>query len=79
MSVRILYDSSAGAAALYCSSSGWAFGPVIRDADGVPAPDLALEWLAWLRERGTDPRLLSDADLERAYVTWRDARHVEEA
>jgi hypothetical protein len=71
MGIRILYDPSAGAAVLTCSSTGWAFGPVIRDdEDGVPAPDLAQEFLDWI---GVDPRLLTDADLERAYVAWRDA------
>jgi len=54
MGVHILYDPSEGAAVLWCSTTDWAFGPVIRDnefGDGVSAVELAEEFLAWLGEQ----------------------------
>ena len=69
MSICILRGERA--AALYCSTSGWAFGPVFY---GDSAAEDAEAFVGWCeRKRGT-LRLLSDAELERFYYDWR--RHI---
>lgn len=57
MGVRILAGTN-GQAALYCSTSGFAFGPIFENES------LAQVFLWWL---GTDPRSLTDSLLEREY------------
>ena len=56
-----------GKATLFCSSTGWAFGPVFESRDQ------ASEFLAWL---DVDPRSLEDRDLELRYTAYRAARRV---
>ena len=65
---------------MFCSTTGWAFGPVFKDEhaqevpedcemlDGRDLVDLFLEWLA------KDPRGLSDKKLEEAYGIFVNAR-----
>ena len=85
MGVRILEDSGAGLAALYCSTSDVAFGPVFYD-DARRAYDKAQEFLDWLDhapnwasyEKASDlwlgnrhdPRELTNAGLQLAYADW---------
>jgi hypothetical protein len=64
MGVRILYDERQDLACLYCSTSGWAFGPVVgpyeldrHDPDHQTDPVEILEqFLRWLREADYVPR-----------------------
>jgi len=61
MGVRILIDKDSGQAVFYCSTTDWAFGPLMRDAD------VAETFLNWLAE---DPRLLVDHDLESKWTDF---------
>jgi len=71
MSVRIAYDTGSDVACLYCSTTGWAFGPVFSCRDD------AEDFLAWL-EAGElagalvsrDPRRYRDQELARLHVEW---------
>jgi hypothetical protein len=75
MGVRILanddnsYRDHVGLAALYCSTSDWAFGPVFYDAEGHSARERAEAFCRWLGNR--EPRRMSDQELEAAYAEWR--------
>jgi len=62
MGVRII-DGGADGAAFYCSTSGFAFGPVFEDAYE------AEEFLQWLPE---DPRKYKDWELEEKLVEFHD-------
>jgi hypothetical protein len=71
--VRILHDPEQKAAVLYCSTSEWAFGPVISAAyfdvkpDRLFPPDeIAMAFLRWLQ---VDPRSFEDHKLE---SKWHD-------
>lgn len=79
MSVQILHDTRTDAAALFCNTTDWAFGPVFT------TPDQAESFLIWLdagaaarlsvppimgTANGRDPRQFSDNDLERLYHAW---------
>jgi hypothetical protein len=67
MSVRD--TRSEGKSALFCSSSGWAFGPVFNSRGEVRS------FLRWYdKQHGLDLRLLSDRDLESLHSTWRTYR-----
>jgi len=76
MGVRILYDSKDNHAALYCSVTDWAFGPVFtkdrethRDAD--ERAEAFCRWVYATHPAGArDPRLLSDAEMQVAYSAW---------
>jgi len=86
MSVHILTDSTGETAAMYCSTSDWAFGPVFNCKDGHDADDRAELFLRWLKAVPTwdcyeqvaprlfrgerDPRVLTESGLERAYADW---------
>jgi hypothetical protein len=86
MGVRILFDRDHDIAALYCSTTGVAFGPTFHScADGytVDAHDVAWQFLEWLQSYeptlneirwgsgfGGDPRRLTDAGLLSAYAKW---------
>jgi hypothetical protein len=81
MGVHTLYDSEEGQAVMFCSTSGWAFGPVFKDenAKGVPddcemadARQLVDLFLEWLQER--EPREMEDKELEHYYGTFMGAR-----
>lgn len=70
MGVRVLESKDGKMAALYCSTSMWAFGPIFYESeDGKWSPtDSALAFLHWL---GGDPRIMTDEHLERAHHEWR--------
>ena len=68
MGVRILHDSENDQAALYCSTTDLAFGPVFTDAGIHDAHERAEAFLRWLR---VDARRLSDAELQARYHEWR--------
>lgn len=71
MSVRTVHEVAAGVACLYCSTTGWAFGPVFNSRDE------AEDFLAWL-EAGelagaldsADPRRYRDQELARLHGEW---------
>jgi hypothetical protein len=54
MGVRILQDKDSDKCCLYCSTSGWAFGPIFYSGDE------AVKFLDWFPG---DPRSLSDQEL----------------
>lgn len=67
MGVRTIGDYDC--AAMYCSVTDWAFGPVFGEVDGHDAReriDLFLEWLP------LDPRKYSDNELHDKYVEFLD-------
>lgn len=68
MGVRILHDARADEAVLFCSTSGWAFGPVFSEHEGHSADERAESFLRWLV---IDPRSLDQTDLERKHSEWR--------
>ena len=86
MGVRVLYDREADRAALYCSTSDVAFGPIFYDGDCAhDAQERAEAFLDWLTTtphwatldkepligRGRhDARELTDAGLQAAYSQW---------
>lgn len=82
MGVHILHDQRADQAALFCSTSDWAFGPVFCAQGGKDAYERAQAFLRWLdanppappvgRLLGSrfDVRVMTDKELERAYVQW---------
>ena len=91
MGVHILYDPKQGAACLYCSTSGWAFGPTFEDGgktldytDGQERAEAFLRWTdttetwrvyakhpsVFVRGSHRDPRELTDAGMESAYMDW---------
>jgi hypothetical protein len=65
MGVRIL-EGGAGAA-MYCSTTDWAFGPVFSDSDTHDAGERIEAFLRWLK---SEPRRLTDAELEAKYSEW---------
>lgn len=85
MSVRIIHDAADSIAALYCSTSEHAFGPVFHDSNG-PASEAASAFLGWLKTytppadhveafgwRG-DARNLTPEGMEHAVATFRASR-----
>lgn len=69
-------EKEEGRAVLYCSTTGWAFGPVFRSSDE------AERFLTWLRETPnqektllglskSDPRSYDEPVLERLYWNFR--------
>ncbi|HZO51192.1 MAG TPA: hypothetical protein VFB63_00680 [Bryobacteraceae bacterium] len=67
MGVRILYDAEGDLAALYCSTTDVAFGPVFYDGDEHNAGERAEAFTRWLKR---DARTLTDSELQRAYSEW---------
>jgi hypothetical protein len=67
MGVRILNAGSQ--AALYCSTSEVAFGPIFHDDDDHDADERAEAFLRWLAPR--DPREFIGDELEQKYAEWR--------
>ncbi len=61
MGVRILEDRKSGEAVFYCSTTDWAFGPVMKDGETAEA------FFKWLN---TDPRLMTDSQLEGRWVEF---------
>lgn len=70
MGCRILYDAFQDLAALYCSSSDVAFGPVFYAGEIGDDPDAQSRAEAFLRWLRVDPRGMLDADLLRAQSHW---------
>jgi hypothetical protein len=69
MGVRILHDRDHNQAVLTCSTTDWAFGPVVGEREGVDAdPSERLEaFLEWLK---VDPRAFSESYLATKYSAW---------
>lgn len=65
MGVRILGNRTT---ALYCSTTDWAFGPVIYEDSQHDAEERAEAFLRWLGPR--DPRRFTDTELQNAYSQW---------
>lgn len=61
MGCRIL-EAKTGEAVFYCSTSDWAFGPVMDNYEE------AEEFLKWLK---VDPRQFKDSELESKYCDFR--------
>ena len=55
-------------ACLYCSTSGWAFGPLFRGDSRHDAAERAEAFLRWIPP--LNPRRMSDDELTRAYRAW---------
>ena len=66
MGVRVLYGNQH--AALYCSTSEWAFGPVFYDTPTYDAEARAMSFLRWLGAR--DARQFTDKALNDLYSQW---------
>ena len=71
MSIRILRNAEDTRAALYCSTTDWAFGPVFGEyhedwpgGERLDASEVALEFIGWLL---LDAREYKDANLEAKY------------
>jgi hypothetical protein len=73
VAVRILFDDDDNLAALYCSTSDWAFGPVFQGDRETNAQVCAVQFLDWL---AIDPRTLDDSKLEAKYSEWLAARNT---
>ena len=77
MGVRILHDKTHDKAALFCSTSDWAFGPVFYpNENGIDALGMAQAFIEWLR---VDPRRLGESELQKKYsefasMNWRECR-----
>jgi hypothetical protein len=66
MGVRIVHDGDN--AALYCSTTEWAFGPLFSSDDNHDAEERAQAFCRWLG--GREPRRMSDQELAHAYGEW---------
>lgn len=66
MGVRIL-KGYGDMAALYCSTSGVAFGPVFSDDDDHTADERAEAFCRFLKQ---DARSFSDSELQLKYSAW---------
>lgn len=91
MGVRLIHDADENRVAMYCSTSGFAFGPVFEySADPVGDAQDFLDWLAAgaapklgvkparAGADGLDPRQFDDGPLETLFVEWRRDRKPEE-
>ena len=67
MGCRILEDKENGAV-FYCSTTGWAFGPVMDDEEE------AEEFMNWLHG---DPRSYTEKDLLNAYAKFRTEQEAQ--
>ena len=63
MGVRILHDNKNDYCCLYCSTSMWAFGPIMY------SPDEAEAFLEYLGKK--DARWFTDKELESKYYDFR--------
>jgi hypothetical protein len=81
MSVCVLHDEKHDLAALYCSSSDFAFGPVFSANHGKDATERAEAFLRWIdanpKPNATsrlfdrfDVRHLNDQEISLAYSEW---------
>ena len=69
MGVRILQDTKNRQSCLYCSTSGWAFGPVFGDEDE------AAEFIQWYERHFGDPRKHSNKEIEVHHSAWLKLTH----
>ncbi len=67
MGCRIMHDREQNIAALYCSTTDVAFGPVFNDGDNWEAEERAYAFCRWLN---VDPRTFDDGELLGRYSTW---------
>ena len=63
MGVRILCDGENGDSCFYCSTTMWAFGPVMRDYETAEG------FCEWLNQ---DARKYKDTELETKYYEYLD-------
>lgn len=81
MAVCILHDTRADMAAIYCSTSDFAFGPVFSSDHGKSSEERAAAFLRWIdanpRPNGIsktfgrfDVRHLNDQEMSLAYSDW---------
>jgi hypothetical protein len=70
MGVRILHDGLQSMAALYCSTSDVAFGPVFTDGGAPNYEDASERAEAFLRWLPQDARRYEDGRLQERYSEW---------
>lgn len=73
MSINVLSDRYDEGAILYCSTSDWAFGPVIYRTDNHAASERAEFFQIWARIKGLSLRLLRAGELESAWLDYQEA------
>lgn len=59
-------------AVFYCSTSDWAFGPL------MPSIEVAEAFLAWMDKRAIRPRILHDHELNELWHEFQ-AEHIDES
>jgi hypothetical protein len=64
MGLRILYDPADDMAVMYCSTSDWAFGPVLYGPDANDRCQAFIDWLP------RDARTYDQPELERLFSEW---------
>lgn len=64
MSVKI-YETKAGEAFFCESCTDWVFGPLMADYEE------AAGFLYWLKDKGVDPRIPTDSEMEKLYTDFR--------
>ena len=69
MGVHVLYDEKNHQACMYCSTSEWAFGPVVYSENGRERMHQFLEYIK--EKRGQDPREMQETQLEALYCDFR--------
>ena len=62
MGCRIL--SGDDGAVMYCSTTGWCFGPVFDTAEA------AEDFVKMLDDKGVDPRKLTLCELDKEHIRW---------
>lgn len=68
MATRILEDSDTDRAVLYCSTTMWAFGPVIYSFKHLDASEVAGRFVQYVAKvYGCDIRKLSSSEQDEAY------------
>ncbi len=67
MGVHILSDASSDQATLFCSTTDWAFGPVVSDSDDHDAVERLEAFLRWLR---VDARSMDEIELRTNFSAW---------
>jgi hypothetical protein len=78
MGCRIMHDREQNIAALYCSTTDTAFGPLFNDGEHWEADERAEAFLRWLR---IDPRKFDESHLQERYSAWlaqEDAQYEDE-
>ena len=68
MGVHTLIDRKNNQAAMFCSTTDWAFGPVFSDTETHDAAERVDSFLRFLK---VDPRTLDEPELEKKYGEWR--------